>query len=169
MYFELLREMARDGPGVTREAFGPGEELAFDFVRRLAGSLGLRTAIDAVGNLSARLHGTADAPAIVVGSHIDSVPRGGNYDGAAGIAAGLLVLARLARQPRAGAVPIELLVLRCEESPWFNRPYIGSLALFGRLAARDLARPRATASVHPAAPARLPRARRRGHRADRGR
>ncbi|RYE01433.1 MAG: DUF4357 domain-containing protein, partial [Sphingobacteriales bacterium] len=63
-------------------------------------------------------------PAIVIGSHADSVPRGGNYDGLAGIVAGMLVLAAL-RGRHADAPPVQVLALRGEESAWYGKAYIG--------------------------------------------
>ena len=72
------------------------------------------------------------------GSHLDSVPRGGNYDGAAGVVAGLAVLAGW-RQ--AGAIPdcdVTVMGVRAEESAWFPVSYIGSKAAFGLLPAEAL-------------------------------
>jgi N-carbamoyl-L-amino-acid hydrolase len=73
------------------------------------------------------------------GSHLDSVPQGGNYDGAAGVIAGLMALVRMRIE---GFVPrrtIRLYGLRGEESAAFGRAYTGSSALFGRLTLDDLA------------------------------
>ena len=140
-FFARLAEHDADGAGITREAFGPGEDAAFALVRRLGEALGLVAATDAAGNLVLRF---AEAPPgeapVVLGSHLDSVPEGGNFDGAAGIAGALLVAARFRRDGVPPPVPLEVLVLRCEESPWFDRAYVGSLALLGGLTPRDLAR-----------------------------
>ena len=139
-FFAHLAVHDTDGAGITREAFGPGEDAAFALVRRLGEALGLVAATDPAGNL--RLY-VPDAPLetpVVLGSHLDSVPEGGNYDGAAGIAGALLIIARFRRAGEAPPVPLELLVLRCEESPWFDRAYVGSLALLGGLTPRDLER-----------------------------
>ncbi|MFW5678706.1 MAG: Zn-dependent hydrolase [Pseudomonadota bacterium] len=139
-YFAALAAIGRDSVGITREAFGPGEEAAFDLVRDLAAALDVRAASDRAGNLVLRMDGAAAGPALVIGSHLDSVPQGGNFDGAAGIAAGLLVLARYRRAKCLPPLPLELIVLRCEESAWFDRAYVGSLALWGGLSPRDLER-----------------------------
>jgi N-carbamoyl-L-amino-acid hydrolase len=58
------------------------------------------------------------------------VPQGGNYDGAAGVIAGLLALLQAAREKRRPRT-LHLIVLRGEESAWYGRPYLGSSALFG--------------------------------------
>jgi hypothetical protein len=63
----------------------------------------LEVSVDAIGNLMMTLPGSErDAPGILIGSHLDSVPQGGNFDGAAGVVAGLCALSGL-RQ--AGVVP----------------------------------------------------------------
>ena len=69
------------------------------------------------------------------------MPEGGNFDGLAGVVAGLLCLAKAKRQGARLARPLVLLGLRGEESAWFGKPYLGSYALFGELGARDLERP----------------------------
>jgi N-carbamoyl-L-amino-acid hydrolase len=72
-------------------------------------------------------------PRILIGSHLDSVPQGGNFDGAAGVVAGLSALSAL-RQ--AGIVPgcdIVVMGIRAEESAWFDVAYIGSAGAFGLL------------------------------------
>ncbi|MCF3934786.1 Zn-dependent hydrolase [Acuticoccus sp. M5D2P5] len=138
--FDLLRARDTDEPGITREAFGAGEDAAFDLVEALADALGLVTTRDAIGNLSAVWGADQPGPHVIIGSHLDSVPHGGNFDGAAGIVSGLMVLARLVRAGERPAQPVELLVLRCEESAWFGRAYVGSLTLLGGLTAKDLTR-----------------------------
>jgi N-carbamoyl-L-amino-acid hydrolase len=96
----VLDELARathDHPGVTRAAYGAGEQLAHDLVRREAEALGAVTRTDAAGNLYLTRPGSDPAlPALFFGSHLDSVPHGGNFDGAAGVVAGLAVLAEMA-------------------------------------------------------------------------
>ena len=143
--FEELRLATGDGVGITRESFGPGESRALDTVERTARTLGLATERDAGANLVVTLSGTRpDLPYLACGSHLDSVPQGGNFDGGAGVIAGLAVLAGLKRD---GIVPrrtLKLFALRGEESAWFGKAYIGSSALVGRLTPDDLAMPHAT-------------------------
>ena len=88
-----------------------------------------------------------------------SVPQGGNYDGAAGVVAGLLALARFRADGFSPARTIKLYALRGEESAWFGRAYIGSSALFGncppttwRCRTSSPAAPCATAWPTPASP-----------------
>lgn len=88
-------------------------------------AVGVRTADDPAGNLHLVMPGQAfDAPAVTAGSHLDTVPQGGNYDGLAGVAAGLAILA--GTRAAGVDVPLRALAMRCEESPWFGRAYMGS-------------------------------------------
>ena len=94
--------------------------------------LGVTTRIDAAGNLRALYPGaTPDAPRLLIGSHLDTVPNAGAYDGILGvvIAAALLEGLEGRRLPFA----IELLGLSEEEGVRFGVPFIGSRALVGRL------------------------------------
>lgn len=140
--FDELRALTGDGIGISRATYGDGESKAMDYVAALAEAEGLAVRRDAVANLVIELPGRdPDAPCIVCGSHLDSVPQGGNYDGAAGVLAGLLALIRM---KRSGIVPprtVRVMALRGEESAWFGVCYLGSSALFGQLAADDMARP----------------------------
>lgn len=129
--FEELRAAHHDGTGITRETYGPGETAAMRRIEALARDAGLRTAWDAAANLRITLPGADPAlPAAACGSHLDSVPQGGNFDGAAGVIAGLLALLAAARGPRPWRT-LHLFVMRGEESAWYGRPYLGSSALFG--------------------------------------
>ncbi len=133
--FDALRDASFDGVGVTRDAYGPGEQRAHDLVRLVAAALGLEIAVDPAGNMLMTLPGAdRTAKRIVLGSHLDSVPQGGNYDGAAGVLAGL---ATVAGMRRAGFVPgrdVTVLAIRAEEAgAWFPTSYPGSHAALGRL------------------------------------
>ncbi len=139
--FDALREKTFDGVGITREAYGAREQIAHDLVRAEAEAIGLECKVDHAGNLTMTLPG-ADrvAKQVVLGSHLDSVPQGGNYDGAAGVIAGL---ASVAGMQRAGFVPartITVIAVRAEEAgAWFPTSYPGSKAALGALGAEALA------------------------------
>ncbi|WP_293853534.1 Zn-dependent hydrolase [uncultured Alsobacter sp.] len=136
--FGELRARTGDSGGITRASYGDGEQLAHDMVKREAQALGLAIRVDAGLNLALTLPGRTRAPAVVIGSHLDSVPCGGNYDGAAGVLMGLAVAAGFRK---AGLVPsrdLTVLVTRAEESTWFNASYIGSRGVLGLIAAEEL-------------------------------
>ena len=73
------------------------------------------------------------APRIFIGSHLDSVPNGGNFDGAAGVVAGLTVTAALRAVGVKPACDIVTTGVRAEESVWFQVSYIGSRSALGTL------------------------------------
>jgi beta-ureidopropionase / N-carbamoyl-L-amino-acid hydrolase len=142
--FAALRERTGDGIGITRDSYGAGETVALDIVEQVARANGLRTGRDAAANLVVTLPGADPAlPVLACGSHLDSVPRGGNFDGAAGVIAGLMALIRMRDEGFVQRRTIRLYGLRGEESAAFGRAYIGSSALFGLLTEEDLGLPHA--------------------------
>jgi beta-ureidopropionase / N-carbamoyl-L-amino-acid hydrolase len=72
-------------------------------------------------------------PRILIGSHLDSVPQGGNFDGAAGVIAGLCALASLREAQFVPSCDIGVMAIRAEESSWFDVSYLGSAGAFGVL------------------------------------
>lgn len=138
--FALLREKTGDGVGITRLAYSDKENLAFDMVEACAREHGLETERDAGGNLVVTLQGAdASLPFVGCGSHLDSVPQGGNFDGAAGVVAGLAALARLKKEDFTPRRSLKLYAIRGEESARFGKAYMGSLALLGKLGTAELA------------------------------
>ena len=139
--FEETLAFSKDpAGGVSREGYGPVEQKAHDYLRSAGEALGLEITTDPAGNLFMTYPGRdRSLPAYMTGSHADSVPQGGHFDGLAGIAAGLAAIWWMKHE---GAVPLRdttLAVFRMEESSWFGKAYVGSLALTGGLKAKDLA------------------------------
>jgi len=139
--FAALRELSDDGIGVTRPSYGRAETRGLDLIAELAAEGGLAAEHDAAANLVVTLAGRDPAlPVVATGSHMDSVPQGGNYDGAAGIVAGLVCLLRMKSEGDVPLHTIRLYGLRGEESAWFGKAYLGSMALFGELTLHDMER-----------------------------
>src|SRR5215470_8209735 len=136
--FDDVAARSRDGEGITRESYGPTETTALDLLERFAQSEGLTTARDPAQNLVVDLPDKPSGAAIYVGSHLDSVPQGGNFDGLAGVVAGLLCLVDFRREGARPPRPVRVLGLRGEESAWFGKAYMGSSALLGKLTDEDL-------------------------------
>lgn len=133
-WFDHLRRHSRGRLGVTRASYGEGEQMAHDLMQAIGQRLELEKRIDAAGNLYLTLPGSdRTRPAIMTGSHLDSVPEGGNYDGAAGVVAGMAMLARWRRAGRTPRQDVTVMGVRAEELSWFPAPYIGSRAAFGLL------------------------------------
>ncbi|AYD03728.1 Zn-dependent hydrolase [Neorhizobium sp. NCHU2750] len=134
-----LEAATKTPPGITRAAYGPGEQFAHDLVRAEAEALGARAQVDAAGNLYMRLYGrNPDLPELIIGSHLDTVPHGGNYDGAAGVVAGLAVMADLVERQMAPPRTLTVMVTRAEEAAWFPLSYPGSQAAFGLMTPQEL-------------------------------
>ena len=132
--FDQLRRDGLDEPGVSRDPYGAGEQRAHATVSAAAERLGLRIEHDAAANLYMTLAGrNPSAPRIIVGSHLDSVPHGGNFDGAAGVVAGLAAAAALQSAGITLDRDLTVMGIRAEESIWFQVSYIGSRGALGTL------------------------------------
>ena len=141
--FDEIGRKTADATGVSREPYGPGEQAAIDIVSRIGKELALETRADPYGNVYLTLAGAdRSTPAWITGSHVDSVPSGGNYDGLAGVVAGVTALAAF-RQ--AGVIPrcdVTVMGIRAEEiSSWYgghHDGHIGSRAALGSLPTAEL-------------------------------
>lgn len=132
--FGQLREATLDAPGVTRAPYGAGEAFAHRLLAETAGGLGLEVSQDAARNTYLTLPGRdRSAPVLMTGSHLDSVPHGGNFDGAAGVIGGLAALLALRALRPVPERDVTVMAIRAEESVWFQVSYIGSRAAFGVL------------------------------------
>lgn len=120
--------------GIFRDTYGPGENTGHEAVAQYAERAGLEVTTDSAANTYMTLPGRdRSAPRILIGSHLDSVPGGGNFDGAAGVIAGLTVLTALQSLDFQPACDITVMGIRAEESVWFQVSYIGSRAALGTL------------------------------------
>lgn len=98
-----------------------------------AGELGLHAWVDAAGNWHADRPGVApDAPSFIIGSHLDTVPDGGRYDGLLGVVLGLVLAGELGRKGVTLPYRLEVLGFTEEEGVRFGVPFIGSLSALGQ-------------------------------------
>lgn len=119
--------------GYSRPTFSRAWRKARDYVIREAEAAGCSTRVDAAGNVHARRAGLGwDVPAWLCGSHIDSVPTGGKYDGVVGVVTALEVLRT------APDAPLELIVFAEEEGTTFNLGMLGSRAWTGTIGPGEL-------------------------------
>lgn len=138
-WFKAVADMSPDTEGVSRPAFSAKETEVLSYLAQQACAIGLNVTFDAGQNAIFSLPQDADAKKyVLVGSHVDSVPMGGNFDGLAGVLAGLLCLRRAQMQGDTFGRPVKVIAMRGEESAWFGPCYIGSRALMGDLSAQDL-------------------------------
>ncbi|MEZ5816412.1 MAG: Zn-dependent hydrolase [Hyphomicrobiaceae bacterium] len=134
--FDALRAGSLDpsGPGVTRDTFGAGEQFGYRVIEKVATELGLEQRYDHAANLFMTMPGrNRERPRIMMGSHLDSVANGGNFDGAAGVVAGLVAMRALKTLGITPACDVTTMAIRAEESVWFEVSYIGSRSAFGVL------------------------------------
>ena len=124
---ELGRFGANPGGGVSRVAFSAADIAGREYIKGLMREAGLEVRVDAAGNIIGRREGTDPAlPVIMTGSHADSVPQGGNYDGDVGVI-GAIEVAELLRKNRiATRHAFEFVVFTDEEGG-----VVGSQAMAG--------------------------------------
>lgn len=151
----MLTEIARVGAdaedGISRISFTPAERQAHELVAGWLRELGLSVRVDGIGNTIAEFPGLdAQAAAIGVGSHLDSVAHGGRFDGVVGVV-GAVELVRLLRDDGPLRRPVRVVVFAGEEGARFGEPCIGSKAAAGQLADRDLSKMRDSAGTSLAA------------------
>ncbi|MDP9363631.1 MAG: Zn-dependent hydrolase [Chloroflexota bacterium] len=128
----LARVGATAGGGVTRLALTDEDKAGRDLLRNWMEGAGLRLRIDDFGNMIGRRPGLDDAAPILLGSHIDSVRRGGRFDGAYGVLAALEVVRTLNDANVETARPIEVVNWTNEEGVRFEPAMLCSGAVVGR-------------------------------------
>lgn len=125
---------ATPGQGTTRLTFSPAYKQARDYVAARMVEAGLAVREDAVGNVFGRIEGTnPDLAPILVGSHLDSVPNGGRFDGPAGVVAGIetaFLFRDLGLRPER---PVEVIAMIEEEGARFGGGLFGSRLLTGQV------------------------------------
>ncbi len=126
-----LMEMAEIGAtpagGCNRQALTDEDRAGRDLFTRWCEALGCRVRVDAVGNLFARRVGAVDRlPPVLMGSHLDTQPTGGRFDGVYGVLAGLEVLETLGERGVTTRAPLELVVWTNEEGARFAPAMLGS-------------------------------------------
>lgn len=126
-----LGTLSLPGRGVTRLALSDEYMAALAYLTSLAQDLGLQVSYDAVGNFYASNVGE-DEPSTALGSHVDSVPNGGRYDGTAGVLCAFEVARALP------ALPLTVVSFMGEEGSRFPGGLLGSRCLAGQLSAEDL-------------------------------
>jgi len=120
--------------GVTRLALSSEDKLARDYLIKLSKEAGFSIKIDAIGNIFIRRSGKDNRLApILIGSHGDSQPLGGRYDGIYGVLAGLEVLLSLNDHNIETERPIDLVMWTNEEGARFSPAMLGASVFIGNL------------------------------------
>lgn len=125
---------ATPGKGTTRLTYSHEDLKARQYLKAKMKEYGLQVREDGFGNIFGKLEGTLkDAPSVLIGSHFDSVPNGGSYDGPAGVVAGLEVAALFAENRLTPKYPLEVIALVEEEGSRFGGGLMGSRGIVGLL------------------------------------
>ena len=133
-----LMQMAEIGAtpqgGCNRQALTDADMAGRNLLSRWAEAAGCRVRVDAVGNLFIRRPGREETlPVVMTGSHLDTQPTGGKFDGVYGVLAGLEVIESLNDHEMTTVHPIELSVWCNEEGSRFPMAMMGSAVWSGRL------------------------------------
>jgi allantoate deiminase len=124
-----LGEISEEPDRLTRRVATPALAKAGEVVARWMEDAGMTTRRDAVGNVIGR-HGGGERP-LVLGSHLDTVPNAGTFDGPLGIVAAIAVVERLAAGGPQPSCPVEVVAFADEEGTRFGTSYLGSAAYVG--------------------------------------
>ena len=139
--FDAMARLTGLGEGINRLAFTDADWEGRQYIIDRMTDAGLDVEIDGFGNVIGYKVGTnPDLPIIMVGSHTDSVPNGGNYDGVAGVLSAIEVVRSIIDDSFEHEHTIAVVDFMCEESSRFGAATLGSKAMRGKLTLNDLHR-----------------------------
>ena len=139
--FDAMAQLTGLGEGINRLAFTDADWEGRQYIIDCMTDAGLDVEIDGFGNVIGYKVGTnPDLPIIMVGSHTDSVPNGGNYDGVAGVLSAIEVVRSIIDDGFEHEHTIAVVDFMCEESSRFGAATLGSKAMRGKLTLNDLHR-----------------------------
>ncbi|MDM5206740.1 Zn-dependent hydrolase [Cytobacillus kochii] len=121
------------GNGTTRLTYSNEDLQARNYLKEVMRDYGLTVSEDGVGNIFGKLAGEVNGPSVLIGSHFDSVPHGGDYDGPAGVIAGLEVAKLFQENGIKPKYPLEVVALVEEEGSRFGGGLMGSRSITGKL------------------------------------
>ena len=139
--FDAMAQLTGFGEGINRLAFTDADWEGRQYIIDRMADAGLDVEIDGFGNVIGYKVGTnPDLPVVMVGSHTDSVPNGGNYDGVAGVLSAIEVVRSIIDDGFEHEHTIAVVDFMCEESSRFGAATLGSKAMRGKLTLNDLHR-----------------------------
>lgn len=129
---------ATPGKGTTRLTYSKEDLQARQYIKETMKEYGLQVREDGFGNIFGKLEGLIeDAPSVLIGSHFDSVPNGGSYDGPAGVIAALEVANLFNKNQITPKYPLEVIALVEEEGSRFGGGLMGSRGIVGVLSEEE--------------------------------
>src|SRR5215470_11041296 len=123
--------------GLTRLALTDDDRRGRDWLVERIKAAGLRVTIDQMGNIFGERAGAEPLPPVMVGSHADSVPTGGKYDGQLGVLCGLETIRALNDHKVRTRHPVTLVIFTNEEGARFQPAMIASGVMAGKIALED--------------------------------
>ncbi|MDF2038238.1 M20 family metallo-hydrolase [Cytobacillus oceanisediminis] len=135
---ELSRIGLMESGGVTRPGYSADEKEAKELVIKWMKNAGLTVTADGAGNVFGRLEGKTEGPAIASGSHVDSVPNGGHFDGPLGVLSALEVAESWKETGYIPEKPYEVVIFSDEEGSRFKSSLTGSRAFMGQLKPEEM-------------------------------
>jgi N-carbamoyl-L-amino-acid hydrolase len=136
-----IEELGRIGGtprgGLTRLALTDEDKRGRDWLVERMKEAGLRVTVDQMGNIFGERAGTESLPPVMMGSHADSVPTGGKYDGQLGVLCGLEVIRALNDRKLRTRHPMTLVIFTNEEGARFQPAMIASGVMAGKIALED--------------------------------
>ncbi|MBY0156552.1 M20 family metallo-hydrolase [Cytobacillus oceanisediminis] len=135
---ELSRIGLLDSGGVTRPGYSAEEKEAKELVIKWMKNAGLTVTADGAGNVFGRLEGNTEGPSIASGSHVDSVPNGGHFDGPLGVLSALEVVESWKETGYIPEKPYEVVIFSDEEGSRFKSSLTGSRAFMGQLKPEEM-------------------------------
>ena len=141
-HFEAMSLIGKIGEtGTCRPAHTELEKQGFEIAASWMQEAGMKTRIDNFGNLIGRLEGKyPDLPVLMIGSHLDSQPYGGRFDGVAGVLCGIEAVMTLTENGIQPERSIEVISFADEEGWRFNKGLFGSRGILGKLEEGELQR-----------------------------
>jgi allantoate deiminase len=141
-HFEAMSLIGKIGEtGTCRPTMTPLEKQAFELAASWMKEAGMKTHIDNFGNLIGRLEGkNSSLPVLMMGSHLDSQPYGGRFDGVAGVLCAIEAVTTLTENKIIPERSIEVISFADEEGWRFNKGLFGSRGILGKLEEGELQR-----------------------------
>lgn len=138
-HIHLISEFtATPGSGTTRFTYSQEDLKTRNYIKEKMKKLGLEVREDGLGNIFGKLEGTLkDGPSVLIGSHFDSVPNGGAYDGPAGVVTALEVATLFVENQLKPKYPLEVVALIEEEGARFAGGLMGSRGMVGALSEEE--------------------------------
>ncbi len=134
---ELGRIGETPGGGLTRLALSDDDRRARDRMVEWMRAAGLRVSVDRMGNIVGERAGRDPLPPVLMGSHVDSVPTGGRYDGQLGVLCALEAIRALNDDAVRTRHPVGLIIFTNEEGARFQPAMIASGVMAGKIALED--------------------------------